>query len=289
MNTQTLPQRPDRRPMGPARAAASPPARPGGRPRKTDMREVVNAIFYLNREGCTWRALPHDFPPWKTVYNYFQRLAARRHLGPASSRACAAASARPPAATPTPRVAASTASRSRPTRRRADGNDGGKKVTGRKRHIVVDTLGLLLAVVVTAANVRRRRSAQEAVRADAGPAVPAAGGGAGGQRLRPVRRCRRGCTRYKHFVLELVRRPAKAVRLVLLPKRWVVERTFAWLGRYRIHSRDYERLPRSRVRPDRNQHDPTDAASARTNPNEDSVSVQAARKSRSLEAFFTDS
>src|SRR5262245_48086429 len=137
-----------------------PDARPGGRPRKADMRQVVNAIFYLIREGCSWRALPHDFPPWKTVYNYFQawqqdgtwdqfltalRLRVRRAAGRA----------------PDPRVACIDSQSVRTASGgQAVGTDGGKKVRGRKRHIAVDTLGLLLAVVITAANVDDARAAQ---------------------------------------------------------------------------------------------------------------------------------
>src|SRR5262245_39251884 len=138
-----------------------PPPRPGGRPRKTNMREVVNAIFYLNRQGCTWRALPHDFPPWKTVYNHFEAWNRDgtwdRILTALHPRVREAAGRHPD-----PRVACID---SQPVKTASGGEevniDGGKKVRGRKRHIVVDTLGLLLAVVVTAANVDVARAAQE--------------------------------------------------------------------------------------------------------------------------------
>src|SRR5262249_54678009 len=137
-----------------------PPPRPGGRPRKTDMREVLNAIFYLTREGCSWRALPHDFPPWKTVYNYFEdwkrdgtwdRLltALRGRVRRAAGR------------DPDPRVGCIDSQSTRTASGGRDvGTDGGKKVRGRKRHLAVDTMGLLLAVVVTAANVDDARAAQ---------------------------------------------------------------------------------------------------------------------------------
>ncbi len=137
-----------------------PPPKPGGRPRKTNMRALVNALFYLNREGCRWRAIPHDFGiPWKTVYNYFEAWKRDgtwdRFLNTLRPRVRQQAGR-----DPNPRVACIDSQSVKTALGGQEVNtDGGKRVRGRKRHILVDTLGLLLAVVVTAANVDDARAA----------------------------------------------------------------------------------------------------------------------------------
>jgi len=219
-------------------ARKMPPRRRLGRPRQTDLREVVQAIFYVLSTGCQWRALPREFPPYSTVQGYFYawRDTRRWHrIVKALVRQARRKLGRKP--TPTAAVidsqSASTTQAGGPR-----GFDPGKRIHGRKRHIVTDTNGLLLAVHVHPANVQ-----------DVHGAVPL---------LEHVRerfpklrhvfadRVYRGkqlvgaLSHCGPWTIEIVQRPPGVKGFQLLPRRWVVERTFAWLGRCRRLSRDFE-------------------------------------------------
>ena len=215
-----------------------PPAKPGGRPRSLDMRAVVNAILYLTVGGLQWRLLPREYPRWQSVYYYFRRWQRdgtwRRlhHTLRAQARRRAGRHKHPTAGCLDSQSVKTSAVPG------VRGYDAAKHVTGRKRHLLVDTLGLLLAVVVTAASTQDRDGACSLLRRLPGGCKKVrrvwVDGSYRGQLLDWV------AARFR-FVLQPVLRTAEQA-FVVLPRRWVVERTFAWLGYNRRLSRDYERL-----------------------------------------------
>jgi transposase len=226
-------------------ARKMPPHRHRGRPREVDLREVVQAILYILSTGCQWRALPREFPPYSTVQGYFYtwRDTGRWHR---IVRALVRQARRKLGRKPTPTAAvidsqsASTTQAGGPR-----GYDPGKRVLGRKRHIVTDTNGLLLGVHVHPANIQDVHGAVpllEHVR-DRFP------------RLRHVfaDRVYRGkqligaLSHCGPWTIDIVQRPPGVKGFQLLPQRWVVERTFAWFGRCRRLAKDFEGSPSTEV------------------------------------------
>jgi len=214
----------------------------GGRPEKHDRRRMLDAIFYLVRGGIAWAALPAEFPPAKTVYGLFRRwvrAGAWRRLHDALRDRARIATGRSP--TPTAAIIDSASVRGADTvPARSRGYDAGKRVNGRKRHIAVDTGGLLLAVVVTIAGLQDRDGAHRllaALRATFSTIslIWADAGYAG--------RLVSWAKTVLAFTVTIVKRTDDLAGFQVIPRRWVVERTLAWISKYRRCVRDYETLP----------------------------------------------
>ena len=209
------------------------------RKRKYDLRETVNAVFYLVKTGCQWRQLPGDLPPWSLVRYYYDRWRSRG-LIEAMLRRLRGIIRRRAGRKTSPSAAAIDCQSVKTTMLAGSerGFDNFKKVKGRKRHLVTDTMGLLLAVTVHAANVHESTTAFALLNKlyKRFPRLKRiwADGAYQGDLVEQVRGC-------FGWVLEVVRRLGKGFQL--LPRRWVVERTFAWFEGYRRLSRDYERWP----------------------------------------------
>ncbi|MEO1316746.1 MAG: IS5 family transposase [Pseudomonadota bacterium] len=216
-----------------------PPPKPLGRPRTANLREVVNAILYIATTGCQWAMIPREFPPYSTVQRYFYDwrdsglLHTIRFTLAMETRELEGREAQPTAGVIDSQTVRTTESGG------IRGFDAGKKINGRKRHALVDTIGLLFGLVVHAADIQDRDGAP-AVLASIRRSCPwlrhvFADGGYAGPKLRSA------LDRIGKWTVEIVKRSDTAKGFKVLPRRWVVERTFAWLGRCRRLAKDWER------------------------------------------------
>jgi transposase len=214
----------------------------GGHPEAHPRREIVDGIRYLVDNGIKWRSMPCDFAPWRTIYGFVRRWAAagiiglirddlRRKVRLASGKTPRAASAI---------IDSQSIKGSETVGRNTRGWDEAKKINGRKRHLICDNRGLILLVMVTAANVTDREAAKELLFRIALThpeiAIVWADSAYAGKLVTWAKT-------YLDITIKCVRRPPDAKGFVVLPRRWVVERSWSWIMRARRHCRDHERLP----------------------------------------------
>jgi len=219
------------------------PGGPGRPP--SNRRTVINGILYVTKTGCQWPMLPVDFGPWKTVYGYFNTWS-RTGVWSAMRETLIQQERRRQGRKPTPSAGCvDSQSIKTATQGKTKGYDGGKNINGRKRHLLVDTLGLILGVWVTAADTGDREGLMGLLMAYFATGVKRlkklwVDGGYSGE---PLKAWVAGLKATHKIDLEGVERDGKG--FAVLPRRWVVERTFAWLLNFRRHSKDYEVLTRN--------------------------------------------
>lgn len=217
-----------------------------GRPREVSIPDVVDAIFYVNRTGVQWRYLPHDYPRWDVVYSYFRKWA-KDGTWDKVQRVLREGVRQTAGREATPSLACVDSQSVKGTECGGDhGIDGHKKINGVKRHILVDTMGLLLAVVVTAASVTDAKAAREVFQRATAEGLPrlakVLGDHVYGNEGLPEWTADNTTFRLEITVQDPTPQGPGKKKFKVIKWRWVVERTFAWLGRYRRNSRDYEKL-----------------------------------------------
>ena len=217
-----------------------------GRPREVSIPDVVDAIFYVNRTGVQWRYLPHDYPRWDVVYSYFRKWG-KDGTWDKVQRVLREGVRQTAGREAIPSLACVDSQSVKGTECGGDhGIDGHKKINGVKRHILVDTMGLLLAVVVTAASVTDAKAAREVFQRATAEGLPrlakVLGDHVYGNEGLPEWTADNTTFRLEITVKDPTPQGPGKKKFKVIKWRWVVERTFAWLGRYRRNSRDYEKL-----------------------------------------------